>query len=250
MGGIQRQHAMAMQQVLAQPENVATLSRLRLSHYTNARNQAYAALQEKPDDEKLKQAFIQADAQYQAAYKLDPIIQKQVAADQKEQLERDKLEAELEQKNADLKLKQEKLSLEKDKFAFEKTKPQNTSSKDSRIGIQKEFDRFLENNPDYKGKITILDYRKLIKKYEDDPLRAATAIAQRNLSVQINPAKLGDVVNSILKVWAVRDPELEKFVIDDEPGIPELTEEMIKVYTDQGMSREDVIKAYNAKYGE
>jgi hypothetical protein len=214
MGGIQRQHAIAMQQVLAQPENVATLSRLRLSHYTNARNQALVALQEKPDDEKLKQAFIQADAQYQAAYKLDPIIQKQAAADQKEKLERDKMAQQAEQKRLDREAQNERARL--DRIEATKRAKMKSKGKEKPEGYEEDLaeaynklDAGAEIGPifsDLRKKYSseskeLLSIEKLLKQVADLPEDLQQALEVNAIAINNGEIEADKVITKLGAQW-------------------------------------------------
>jgi len=132
-------------------------------------------------------------------------------------------------------IKEYEYGLKHPKFAQQQGKEEET-----RTGDQKERAEFIKENPEYKD-LSMLEWKKQVKQSETDPLTAATRLAQSNLSVQVNPDKLGEVTNSILKIWAKRRPELQKLVIDDTGIDPDLIDRYMKKYPKR--SRQEIIKA-------
>ena len=243
LGVVKKRHLPEIGQLMSDPNFMSKLSRTRIDYWRGQYNQIKSALAEKPTDQKLLAALQQADFGLNQAQGQDAAYQTEMKRQAAEQAELAK-ETAAEKRAADLAAKKEYARYEAS------LKPKGTGKKETRTGDQKELDQFIARNPEYEG-LSLLDWKKMVKEAETDPVQAAIKIAQSNLSVQVNPSKMGEVVNNILKIMAKRNPKIKELLMDEQiEGKPELTEDVIKIYTDQGMSREEVIEAYNKKYGE
>lgn len=108
---------------------------------------------------------------------------------------------------------------------------------------QKEFVEFLRNNPEYKGRINILDWKQMSKEVEIDLDSVSISIASKNLLVQTGQK---DLHTEALKIKQA----LLKLKGKESPDAPQLTEDLIQHYMKEyNLTREQIEGYYNRRYG-